>query len=131
MNIIFDDETLAAALSNLPGPVHELVARTVDDAKAADLWQLTCILVVDPDDHAGDIQGVLGFDPLLGPLGNAGGEFIPWWNWLEHHQGFFELLHTVGDEGFAYFLFVPHVGPDRSGLAALCRRFSEQKSTDG
>ncbi|MXO74812.1 hypothetical protein GRI40_06205 [Altererythrobacter aerius] len=122
MLTIYDDATLEAALATPLGDTcRNLIGRIVSDARASDLWdQLTCIVLIDPNDDAKDLEGILGFDPKEGPLGNAVGELIPWWDWLEHHPGWFELLTTTGTD-FAYFLLVPDAGGDRSGLAELCR----------
>lgn len=120
MITIFDDETLISAEGQVTDPtLTDLVARIVHDARASGLWaDLTCILVVEPDDTAEVIGDTLGFSPLEGPFGEAGS---PYWTWLEAHRGWYEMLLTVGNEGFAYFLLIPEFGPDRSGLAALCR----------
>lgn len=117
---IYDDATLEAALATpLDAITRDLVGRIVSDARASGLWaNLTCILVVEPDDTAEVIGDTLGFSPLEGPFGEAGS---PYWTWLETHRGWHEMLLTVGNEGFAYFLLIPDRGPDRSGLAALCR----------
>ena len=118
---IYDDATLEAALATpLDNTTHDLVGRIVSDARASDLWELTCIAVIEPADSAETLEQLLGFDPRSGPLGDADGAFAPWWDWLEHHPGYFELLHTAGTD-FAYFLLVPDSGPDPTGLAGLCR----------
>lgn len=120
MITIFDDETLAAAEGQLTDQtLRDLIARIVHDARASGLWSdLTCILVVEPDDTAETISDTLGFSPLEGPFGEAGS---PYWTWLDAHRGWHEMLLTVGNGGFAYFLLIPACGLDRSGLGALCR----------
>ena len=121
MQTIYDDATLRSALQQLADArLADCINRITHDAKASDLWNLTCIAVIEPQDSPEDLASVLGFDPLLGPLNDGDEEFIPWWDWLEHRPGYFELLHTTGTE-FAYFILVPDKGPDRSGLATLCR----------
>lgn len=119
------EETIAAALTApLDAVCRDLVGRIVSDARASGLWDLTCIAVLDPTDGTEDLKQLLGFDPRTGPLGGADGEFTPWWDWLEHHPGYFELLHTTGSD-FAYFVLVPDCGPDPTGLAALCRQHAD------
>ncbi len=121
---IYDDATLEAALATpLNDTCRELVCRIASDAKASDLWHLTCILVIDFDDAAGELESTLGFDPLTGPLHVHGEPFVPYWAWLERHADHFEMLITAGDEGFATFVLIPDA--DRSGLSALCRAHSE------
>lgn len=118
---IYDDTTLEAALAAPLDPAcRDLVNRIASDARASDLWFHTCIAVVEPADDTENLEQLLGFDPTIGPLGDAAGEFTPWWDWLEHYPGYFELLHTTGTD-FAYFVLVPDCGPDPTGLAGLCR----------
>ncbi|QDM40633.1 hypothetical protein [Altererythrobacter sp. TH136] len=122
--VIYDDATLEAALATpLDANLRDLVNRIVSHARMSGLWGLTCIAVLEPVDGKEDLEQLLGFDPMTGPLGDADGEFTPWWDWLEHHPGYFEVLHTTGTE-FAYFVLVPDFGPDPAGLAELCRRNS-------
>lgn len=121
MNIIDSPEALSVALGHIGEPtLRQLLIRIARTATVSDLWPVTCIVIIDPADGVEELEQLLGFDPVTGPLGEADGEFTPWWDWQENHPGYFEVLHTTGTE-FAYFLLVPDTGPDRSGLAALCR----------
>ncbi|MXO74782.1 hypothetical protein GRI40_06050 [Altererythrobacter aerius] len=124
MNIVLDDPSLRATLDEINEPeLRELLSRLADRAKAVGLWQVTCIALVEPGDSAEALGDLLGFDPIVGPLGDPDGEFLAWWDRLEYHrtEAVFELLHTIGTE-FAYILLVKNSGPDRSGLVALCRK---------
>lgn len=112
MFTIYDDTTLAAALRTLPdSAVRDTLSRIVSDAKASNLWALTCVLVTHAEDNATDLQEVLGFDPLKGPLHEEGMSFEPYWSWLERHKNHYEMMVTAGDGGFAYFILVPDDGP--------------------
>jgi hypothetical protein len=94
MNIVQDDQTLAAALAEITDTtLRAVLNRIVGHAKAAKLWDVTCIVIVDPADTGEEIEHVLGFDPLLGPLGDAPGA---WWAHLTRHVGWFEILHMPG-----------------------------------
>ena len=118
MLTIYDDITLDEALETLPASaIRDTLSEIVSDAKACDLWALTCVLVVQAGDHVTDLRETLGFDPLGGPLHEPGIPFEPYWSWLERHKGHYEMLITAGDEGFAYFILIPDDGP--SALVAL------------
>ncbi len=89
-----------------------------------DLADLTHILVVEAGDTEAQIVEAVDFSPMANPIdgarfGDAG--FQPWWDWLQRHDGWFELIVCVGDSGFAFVLFVADAeGVDRR-LLDLCR----------
>ena len=99
MHIIYDDATLAAATTD-----RALIERIAHDAKASDLWELTCIVVIGDNDTAEDFEEALGFPPSSGPLGIEGDDY---WSWLERHGDRVEMMMTAGDSGFAWFVVMP------------------------
>ena len=104
MQTIHDNATLAAVLAAAPdGTSRTLIERIAHDAKASELWELTCIVLVEHNDTAQDFEEVLGFDPALGPLED--GE--PYWCWEERHGETIEILITAGNEGFVWFVIAP------------------------
>lgn len=121
MITIYDDASLAGARAEiLNAELAAQINRITQQAKSKHLWDWTCILVIDDEDTADDIRRVLGYDPLLGPLHDGAGPFIPYWSWLELHGGLYSMLLPAGTD-FAWFILVPDEGADGSGLAALCR----------
>jgi len=113
MITIYDKED-AAKLTDRE--LKTLVDGHLQNAAERGLQNLTCIAVIEEGD---DIEKELGFTPLHNPLtGLSYGQegFAPNWDWLEVHPGWFELIYTVGDSGFAFILFVRD-GP----VAELCR----------
>ena len=108
MNLIYDDATLAAALAAaLDDTSRTLIERIAHDAKASDLWDLTCIVLIDHADTARDFEDLLGYPPSTGPLGGEGAAVEPYWSWREQYWDYTELLIPVGDEGFAWFIIMP------------------------
>lgn len=113
MITIYDKED-AAQLTDTE--LSALVEGHLQTAEERGLQDLTWIAVLEEGD---DIEAELGFTPLHNPLTGLSYEqegFEPNWDWLEVHSGWFELIYTVGDGGFAFILFVRD-GP----VAALCR----------
>lgn len=117
MHLIYDDATLTAALAaTCDHTSRTLIERIAHDAKASDLWELTCIVLFEHDDTAQDFEGVLGFPPSTGPLGGEGEAPEPYWSWKERHDEWIELMMTAGNSGFAWFIvmpeswFVAHIG---------------------
>jgi hypothetical protein len=113
----------ASQLSVLDQPLdpslHALIKGRVQDAFNLGLADLTHIVVVEPYDTEDDLIEALGFSPLVSRL--DGNRLEPDWDWLECHPGWWELVYTVSNDGFAFLVLVqdaPGVLPD---LLALCR----------
>lgn len=104
--------------------LRSLVLGHLTTARENGLLDLTCIAVVEPHDSEAAIVGELGFSPLANPLSETrigDPDFSPAWDWLEVHRGWYELIFTVGDEGFAYILFVPAIS-EMSAITRACAR---------
>ncbi len=101
-------------LSNL----RTLLADRLADTARCELQNLTHLLVIEADDSERQIVDAVGFSPLQTRIDAIRNQ--PDWDWIERHDGWWELLYTVGNDGFAYILLVED--DDRSPLALLCRR---------
>lgn len=105
MHIIYDDATLEAALTAARDDTsRQLIELIAADAKASELWDLSCMVLVDRQDTAQDFERVLGFAPSTGPSGAAGEAY---WSWREQRGGWTELHITAGDSEFAWFVVMP------------------------
>ncbi|MAN13152.1 MAG: hypothetical protein CL945_00250 [Dinoroseobacter sp.] len=105
--------------------LRELVRGHLITVKENGLENLTCIAIVEPADSEQAFLDKLGFSPLRNPLTDTrfgDPDFSPAWDWLEAHPGWYELIFTVGDDGFAYIIFVP-IGAKKSELTRLCERY--------
>lgn len=108
MHLIYDDPTVTAALAAaLNNTSRTLIERIAHDAKASDLWELTCIVLVEHNDTARDFEDVLGFLPSTGPLGGEGEAPEPHWSWRERHGGWTELMITAGEIDVAWHIIMP------------------------
>lgn len=118
---IYDENTAASALNQpLPADLRELIEYLLEDAKASGLAELTHITVVREEDEETALAAELGWSPLIDPLTESRfgeGDFRPYWAWLEDVGGWFELLHTVGNSGFAYILLIEK---GESELGKMC-----------
>ncbi len=97
------------------------------DTPYGNLGDLTHILVIEPGDTEANIVEAVGLSPLVNPIdgvrfGDAG--FQPWWDWLQRHDGWFELVVCVGDSGFAFVLFIAEDADPE--LLTLCRTFARR-----
>lgn len=104
-------------LSNL----KTLLADRLADTIHCGLQDFTHVLVVEAEDSEAQIVEAIGFSPLQTRIDGIRNQ--PDWDWLERHEGWWELLYTVGNDGFAYILLVED--DDRSPLALLCREEGE------
>ena len=117
-----DRASIEAALNQpLEPALHSLLVDTWRRAEAPDLLDLTHIIVIQPGDTEAEIVEAIGFSPLTSRLAGERGQ--PDWDWIEQHEGCWELIYTVGDSGFAFILVIsndPGVIPE---LLELCRRY--------
>lgn len=112
-------EALTAAVTAAPGSkLRELLADRLADTIHCGLENLTHVLVVHAHDTEAAIVEAIGFSPLCSRIDHI--RCQPDWDWIEYHDGWWELLYTVGNEGFAYIVLVQD--DPRSELACLCRQ---------
>lgn len=129
--ISFDNAgAIAAAPTNafIDPALRQLLADRVHDWAATDLLGLTHLLIVQAGDTEGDILKEAAFSPLSNPLNGSrigSPAFQPAFDWLQDHGGWFELIQTVSNDGFAFVLFIEDAeGADRA-LISLCRTYAE------
>ena len=126
-----DPASIVAAPTHAPNDavLQRLLADRVHDWAATDLLELTHLLIVGPGDSEDDIVREVAFSPLISsidriPYGSPG--FQPPFDWIEAHPGWFELIQTVGNDGFAFVLFVEDAPGTAPELLAMCRSGAEQ-----
>ncbi len=123
---LFDNaEAIAAAPRIMTDPqLQNLLSDRIQDWSAMGVLAMTHLVLIEVGDTDESIIEEIGFSPLVNPLdglrhGMEG--FVSPFDLIEDHGGYFELIVTVGNDGFAFVLFVR----DREGvdpeLLALCR----------
>lgn len=128
MLTLTDDAAIEAALHQPLAPgLSELLAFHLSQARCSGLQNLTHILVVQPGDSEAVVADCLGYSPFSGPLG-AGrfptAQFIPYWDWLSKRLGWYEMIVTAGDTGFAHILLIPDADGIFTGLRQLCADYA-------
>ena len=112
-------ESIRAALNQPLGKdLKILLEDRLADIIHCGLQEWTHVLVVEPGDTEQQIIEAIGFSPLQSRI--DGVRNSPDWDWIERHDGWWELLYTVGNSGFAYLLLAEDA--EDSPLAQLCRR---------
>lgn len=93
------------------------------------LIDYTTIVVARPGDTERDIRRELGFSPLTNVFDGSrfgSDEFIPFFDVIHDHKGWFELIYTVGNDGFAFVLFVQDANGVEPNLLSLCRTYARR-----
>jgi hypothetical protein len=129
---LHDEATMQAALALPIDPhLHALLTTRIGHYAASGLSSLTHILVIQPGDTDAVIKQEIGFYPTTSPIDGAHFEslaFHPFWDWLEDQGGWFEMIVTVGDTGFAYILLIENVEGADPDLLALCIAHVNQRN---
>jgi hypothetical protein len=117
-----NDATLDPALRTL----LTLRARQLEDDTEPDveLGDLAQFHVVEPGDGMKEVKGALGFAVDINFVDDrrfGDPDFVPSWEWIEHHGGWFELAFVLSDSGFGTILFVPDQQGIDQRLLDLCR----------
>ncbi|WFL76147.1 hypothetical protein P7228_09040 [Altererythrobacter arenosus] len=97
--------------------LRDLLADRLADTLHCGLQELTHVLVVEAEDDEAAVVDAIGFSPFVSRIDQQ--RCQPDWDWIERHGAWWELLYTVGNDGFAYILLVED--DPRSPLARLCR----------
>ena len=105
-----------------------LIERTKELAEwldqGIDLSDLTHFLIMQPGDTAADAENELGWSLLTNAIEETAlgdPDFTPSWEWIEHHDGWYEAVYIISDDGFGVGLFIAdHPGTDPD-LLTLCR----------
>jgi hypothetical protein len=122
----FDPSAAIAAAptnSSIEPALRQLLADRVHDWAAVGLLHLTHLLVVEAGDTEDDIISEVAFSPLVDLDGRRLGDadFVPPFDWLSRAGGYFEIIQTVGNAGFAFHILVPDCDGVDPELLALCR----------
>jgi hypothetical protein len=124
-----DAAAIAAAPTtmSIDPTLRQLIADRVHDWNATDLLDLTHLAIVQAGDTEEAVIDEVAFSPLSNPLdGKRFGskDFEPCWDWLERHDGWFEMIMTVGNDGFAFVLFIEDSAGIDHQLRQLCQTYA-------
>ena len=105
--------------ADLKNELHARIRHTLE----AGLSDLTHILVVEGRDTEQTILNEIGFTPFANPIDGArhgSPGFIPGWDHLRERGGWFEMIWTIGNSGYAIVFLIEDIdGPS----AQLCRAY--------
>ena len=121
---------IAAAPSDasLDPALRRLLADRAADWAATDVLDLTIVVVVEAGDTEEDLVKAIDYSPLVDIDGRRFGsaDFIPTFDWLSDvGGGYFECIQTIGNDGFAFHVFLPDCKNVDAELIALCRAYAD------
>lgn len=126
---LYDRATSAHALTlDLDPRLRRLLTKWIVHTLTADfdLSNDSEYLVVEPSDTEAEIVRHINFSPLVEPIdGIRYGEtgFHPFWDRLEHHAGWYEMVVTFGST-FALVLLISDANVGSPDLIALCSQYT-------
>lgn len=126
---LYDKQSIETALAERMEPtIRKLLTERIEDAAATGLLELSHFLVIQAGDNEQDIADEICLTPLTNPLDGqrfGSAEFVPFWDWLEHHDGWFEMVISVGNSGFAFVLLIEDDEGVIPELRSLCSTYAE------
>ncbi|WP_156874111.1 hypothetical protein [Sphingorhabdus lutea] len=93
-----------------------------------DLSDLSHFLVIQPGDTAAEAEHELGWSLLQNMVDGAcygQPDFTPSWEWIEAHDGWYEFVFIISDDGFGINVFVENHPDTDSDLLAMCREYTK------
>jgi len=129
---LYDEATTKAALALPIDPdLRALLTTRIVHYAAAGLTAATHILVIQPGDTESEIEREVGFYPttnIINGVRSGSAAFHPFWDWLQDLGGWFEMVVTVGDTGFAYILLIQDTDGVDPELRNLCHSRAVKRS---
>lgn len=123
-----DPAAIRATLNQpLDGKLHSILRNTLASAEANGVADLTHVLIVQDGDTEEAIEQELGWSVLEHPIdGHRFGkaEFEPYWAWLQNRGGWYELILTIGNSGFAYIIVIEDSPGAPAELLRMCRTYA-------
>jgi hypothetical protein len=121
---------LGAIESDIDPPLRALLVQRgaqISECDDRDFGELAHMLVIQAGDTLKAVEAELGFSPLVNFVDEARyGEpdFMPSWEWIERHDGWFELAYVLSDDGFGWIVFVQDADGVDPELLALCNNWA-------
>ena len=101
------------------------VEQLVEDG--GDISELAHFLIVQAGDDDQSVSAELGFSILENLVDGArygDPDFEPSWEWIMRHEGWFELVYVLSDDGFGWVVLVQDDEATDADLLAVCREYA-------
>lgn len=126
-----DTDSVVGALKSprdiaLQDLLNHRVEQLVEDG-GGDIAELAHFLIVQAGDDDQSVKAELGFSLLENLVDGAcygSPDFEPSWEWIQRHEGWFELVYVLSDDGFGWVVFVQDDEATDADLLAVCREYA-------
>jgi len=105
--------------------------REIEDTVGWDADTVGYFIVAEPGDSIEALEAESGCSILKGFYEDArfGEEgFSPSFEWMDEHEGFYEAVWILNDDGFGIDLFIPKQSGIDSDLLAMCATYAKPAS---
>jgi len=92
-----------------------------------DIAEFANFLIVQAGDDDQSVKAELGFSILENLVDGArygDADFEPSWEWIMRHEGWFELVYVLSDDGFGWVVLVQNDEATDADLLAVCREYA-------
>ncbi|MEG8015265.1 hypothetical protein [Sphingomonas sp. 22R3R2A-7] len=92
-----------------------------------DIANFAHFLIVQAGDDDQSVKAELGFSILENLVDGARYgdlDFEPSWEWIMRHEGWFELVYVLSDDGFGWVVFVQDDDAVDADLLGVCREYA-------
>lgn len=126
LSLCSDQAIAKASISHPDARLRRLLKKRIEQLSAhVPVSETAHFYVIEHGDPLDVIAAVLGCPILTNPTDGVRyphPHFSPWWEWLEAHDGWFEAVFLMSDEGVADVVLVPNDDGAPAELLKLCRR---------
>jgi len=106
--------------------INQRLTQLTEDG-GGDVADIAHFLIVQAGDDDRSVKGELGFSILENLVDGArfgNPDFEPSWEWIMRHEGWFELVYVLTDDGFGWVVFVQDDEATDADLLAVCREYA-------
>ena len=114
MQILCDSASIEDAIcstndAELKGLIQAHLDR-LSDYEGYELGELVNIVIIERGDTALELEAALGFSVRVNRFSGCrygDADFLPFWEVIEAHRYWYEVVYVLGDDGFGIVIFVP------------------------
>jgi len=106
--------------------INQRLTQLTEDG-GGDVADIAHFLIVQAGDDDRSVKGELGFSILENLVDGArfgNPEFEPSWEWIMRHEGWFELVYVLSDDGFGWVVLIQDDEAVDADLLAVCREYA-------
>lgn len=106
--------------------INQRLTQLTEDG-GGDVADFAHFLIVQAGDDDQSVRAELGFSILENLVDGARYgdlDFEPSWEWVMRHEGWFELVYVLSDDGFGWVVLIQDDEATDADLLAVCREYA-------